>query len=192
MSSARFAPVGAARTAPVWRRSCQRRSLRPALRGPCTRACTASTAASARRLGREDQRITSRYDVFRQVVFDRRDHVRRDRDVADTGVGLRRGDVNCRPRPHRGAANADHFVPQVDVPASKLDGLTEAHRAPGREQHHQSQPLGHRGRHDASSSTDAGPTLWTRLALPAPGIRHGFESISSSLTAVARIVRSRL
>ncbi len=44
----------------------------------------------------------------------------------------------------------------------------------------------------ASSATLAGRILWTRLARPAPTIRHGLASMISSLTAEPKMVRSRL
>lgn len=43
----------------------------------------------------------------------------------------------------------------------------------------------------STSVTLAGVTLWTRLLDPAPRIRHGFASTSSSMIAVAKIVLSK-
>jgi len=79
-------------------------------------------------IGREDQRITMYINVFRQMVFDGRDDVRRDRHVADPGVGLRAGGRVALAGAHRRPPDADHFIRQVDVTAAQLDGLTEPQR----------------------------------------------------------------
>ncbi len=112
--------------------------------------------------------------------------MRRDRHVADTGVRLRGG---------------GRYVPLVRTAVRRMR-MTSASRSmsplrnsttsPNRSAHHDAKVTISRSRSGtasvstASSATLAGRILWTRLARPAPTIRHGLASMISSLTAEPR------
>src|ERR1700758_5016461 len=110
MSSARDAPVAAASTAPLWRRSCQRRSSRLAF------AAGAVPVPIERRrlqmpitimLGGKHQRITALVNMFRKMSFDGGNDVRWDVDVTHTGVRFGGGDRISALGAHCGAADPD-------------------------------------------------------------------------------------
>jgi hypothetical protein len=71
INSATVAPVVAARAAPLWRRSCQRKSSRPAFRaGGVEPPVQAGGRQVATVRGREQQRFLVRFNEPREVILD--------------------------------------------------------------------------------------------------------------------------
>ena len=69
-----------------------------------------------------------------QVVLHGGNQVRRDRHVSDPGIGLGRPDDHLAAHPDDTPTNLDPVVLEVEVTASQLCQLTEAHGAPGGEE----------------------------------------------------------
>lgn len=79
--------------------------------------------------GRTKQRIMLVANVCRQMLFDLRNDVRRNRDITDASIRLRCGDLKrVAVGTHSGATNTDHLVGQINVCAAQLDGFAEPPR----------------------------------------------------------------
>ena len=119
INSARVAPAAAASTAPECRRSCHRRSSRPAAAraspdSPCTTLWPATSAPGRRRKGTAVRRRRGRCGSTRWSQNGRQ--VRWDRDVAHAGRRFSGCRIAAGRRPGPRPAGADHAGIEVDVP----------------------------------------------------------------------------